>query len=97
MKKLPIQILKGTIISTLVFFSISFLPFLYKISPFSRGEDLNKLELGFPLRYYYHFQVRGNDFLNSGWDINNLLLDCLIYWVVVCGYYILIKRNTTFN
>lgn len=92
MKFLTIQIFKGTILSTLVFFSVSFLPFLYKISPLTRGEDSYKLDIGFPFKYYSQFQLRGNDFLNSGWNVNNLVLDCVIYWIVICGLYILIKR-----
>ena len=94
MKNLPLQIFKGTILSILVFFSVSFLPFLYKISPLTRGEDSYKLDVGFPLKYYGQFQLRGNDFLNSGWNVKNLILDCLIYWIVICGCYVLIKRKT---
>ena len=87
-----IRLLKGTLLSVLVFFSISFLYVIYRISPITIG-DTYDLSIGFPFKYYQQFQVTGNPYLNSSWSVNNLLLDCLITWVVVTGGYWLIKRN----
>jgi len=87
------HLFKGTILSILVFFSVSFLPFLYRISPLTIGEDFDPLDIGFPLTYYSQFKMRGNDFFNSGWNINHLFFDCLIYWIVICGGYVVFKRK----
>ncbi len=98
-KIVPI-ILKGTVLSILVFFSISFLFVLYRISPVTMG-DTYSLEIGFPFGYYEQFQLRGNPFVNSGWNIKNLFWDCLITWIVVCIPYVIIKRikagNTVYH
>lgn len=92
MKLIIADIFKGTLLSILVFFSVSFLYVIYRISPITMGNTYS-LEIGFPLKYYYQFQVGGNPFLNSGWNINNLFLDCLITWILVCGLYVIIKRK----
>ncbi|OJJ17004.1 hypothetical protein BKI52_30265 [marine bacterium AO1-C] len=87
-----INILKGTILSVLVFFSVSFLFVLYRISPITSG-DTYHLEIGFPFIYYKQFQLQGNPFLNSSWHVTYLLIDCLITWVIVCGLYLLAKKK----
>ena len=83
----------GTLLSILVFFSISFLFVLYRISPLTMG-DTYSLEFGFPFRYYEQFQVRGNPYLNCGWNVKHLILDCLITWIVVCGSFIYKKNKS---
>jgi hypothetical protein len=93
MRNLGLNILNGTILSILTFFSISFLFVIYRISPLTIG-DTYSLEIGFPFQYYEQFQLKGNDFLNSGWSFSNLLLDCLITWIVVCGLYLALKKTT---
>ena len=87
---LLLNLTKGTLLSMLVFFSISFMYVLYRITPVTIG-DTYSMQIGFPFKYYEQFQVSGSDFLNSGWMINNLILDCVITWVAVCGIYLLIK------
>ena len=78
-------------LSILVFFSTSFLYVIYRISPLTEG-DTYSLEIGFPFKYYKQFQVNRNPFLNSEWNINNLLFDCLITWILVAGAYLLLKN-----
>lgn len=89
-------ILKGTVLSIMVFFSISFLFVLYQISPMTMGNTYN-LEIGFPYRYYEQFQLRGNPFVNSGWNLKNLFWDCLITWVIVCFPYVILKKRKAGN
>jgi hypothetical protein len=96
MKDLLNYIIKGTVLSVLIFFSISFLFVLYRISPITVG-DTYSLEIGFPFSYYEQFQLRGNPFVNSGWNLKHLFLDCVITWVIVCGSYVLIKRRKAGN
>lgn len=100
MVKIAPTILKGTVLSILVFFSISFLFVLHRISPFTMG-DTYSLEVGSPFRYYEQFQLRGIPVVNSGWNIKNLFWDCLITWIVVCIPYVIIKikkaGNTTYS
>ena len=90
-KRILVPFLKGTILSILVFFSISFLFVLYRISPITIG-DTYSLEIGFPFRYYNQFQLSGSTELNSGWNVTNLLWDCLITWIIVCGFYMISKK-----
>lgn len=83
----------ATILSILVFFSISFVTVLTQInSPLHRIYDYYELEIGFPFRYYHEFMV-DCPIPNSGWNINNLILDCAITWIVVTGLYLVVKRN----
>lgn len=63
-KKEIFILIKGTILSILVFFSVSFLMVLYRISPVTMGNTYD-LQIGFPFLYYEQFQARGNPFLNS--------------------------------
>jgi hypothetical protein len=84
--------IEGTGLSILVFFSISFMFVLYRIGSFAPGNNYD-LSIGFPLEYYGQTQLKGNNYLNSGWDLNHLFWDCFITWVVVCGLYILIKNK----
>jgi len=93
MKKLIKQIFSGTVLSILIFFSLSFLTILFQInSPSNRMRDYYELKIGFPFQYYYEFMV-DCPIPNSGWDINNLILDCIIIWILVTGLYLIVKRN----
>lgn len=91
MKQLINSLIKATILSILIFFSISFVMVLYRISPITM-ENTYQLEIGFPFIYYEQFQVNGNDFLNSSWNGWNLIIDCLIIWFVTIGLYLKIKK-----
>ena len=93
MRQHLINILKGTVVSILIFLSVSFLFVLYRISPLTMGDTYN-LEIGFPFIYYEQFQLSGNPYLNSGWNIKNLFLDCIITWILVGGFYVLVKRRS---
>jgi len=79
-------IVKGTLLSILLFFSISFLTVLSQLlftsEPYS-------LEIGFPFEYYRQFLLRGSDFLNTEWNRTNLWLDCFITWFFATGLYFL--------
>jgi len=85
-------LLKSTLLSILVFFSVSFIMILPQLNPLSDTYGFN-IKIGFPFVYYYQFWV-GHDFLNWEWKIRNLILDCLITWLAVTGiYYFIKKRN----
>lgn len=92
-KKLTKYVFCGTILSILIFFSVSFLTVLFQInSPLNRIHEYYELKIGFPFQYYHEFMV---DCLipNYGWNINNLILDCTIVWILVTGLYLIMKRN----
>ncbi len=59
--------------------------------------DTYSLEIGFPFKYYKQFQLSGNPSLNSSWNVENLMLDCLITWIIVCGLYLILKRKRVSN
>jgi hypothetical protein len=93
---MKVKILKGTFISILVFFSISFFSVLLQLnSPINRQSNSN-LDIGFPFIYYSQFIV-DNPIPNSGWKLKFLLIDCLITWLVITGSYLILKKNKKFN
>jgi len=82
----------GTVLSVLMFFSISFLTVLLQInSPLHRQTNSN-LDIGFPLTYYSQFIVEG-DIANSGWRVSNLIIDILLIWAITTGTYLFIMRK----
>jgi hypothetical protein len=85
-------LIKGTVLSALIFLATSYLFVLYRISPITIG-DIYTMEIGFPYVYYKQFQLRGNPFLNTQWNQNELLLDIFMYWVVITGLYLFFKKR----
>lgn len=45
---------------------------------FSREVNGQNFSLGFPFAFYEQFKLRGNDYVNFGWDINNFFFDIFI-------------------
>lgn len=87
------NLVKATILSIMIFFSISFLTVLFQInSPFNRMDKYYELKIGFPFEYYYEFFVE-YPIPNSGWNANNLILDCVLTWVITFVLIILIKKR----
>lgn len=87
------QIIKGTLFSILIFFSISFLTVLFQLnSPLNRFEEDYELKVGFPFQYYRQFIVSCKT-PNSGWNVENLLLDCGITWMLTILLFIAINRK----
>ena len=85
------DILIGTALSILVFFSISFIYVLTSIG--ANQTDPFSLEIGFPYSYYNGFLLGSNDYLNFGWVLKNLFIDCFLTWIVVCGLYFNLKKS----
>ena len=86
----------GTIISVLIFFSISFITILGQISPvhFYKNNEAYQLNVGFPFTYFSQFWVSGSNYPNSGWKGDYLLYDCFLTWLLVTGtYLILVNRK----
>jgi hypothetical protein len=82
----------GTILSVLIFFSISFITVLLQLnSPLHRQVD-SSLDIGFPFTYYKQFLV-DPPIANSGWNIYALLLDCFLTWAIVTGLYLFFKSR----
>ncbi len=86
------RLFTATLLSILLFFSTSFLTVLQQIPPIA-AESTSRLKIGFPFVFYEQFQVRGNDFLNYGWNPDHLLLDCSLTWILTTIIYITIKRK----
>jgi len=77
------KILIGTVLSILIFFSISFLTILFQInSPLNEiPNDYYEMEIGFPLVYYREFMVDSPS-RNTAWNTKNLILDTGIIWIL---------------
>jgi len=98
------QFIKATLLSILIFFSISFLTILFDIhSPLRILDAHYELTIGFPFEYYNQFWMRSptspnGHFLHGGWNGVNLILDCFIAWSLTIViwfsiFYINKKRN----
>lgn len=91
------NLISATVLSVLVFLSISFVTVLIQINPihyYANGEPY-RLDIGYPFRFYEQFFLRGSEIPNSGWYIDNLLYDCVLTWLFITGLYVLtqIIRN----
>lgn len=85
------SVFKGTMLSILIFFSISFISVLLQLnSPIHRQID-SSFSIGFPFTYYHQFLIDAS-IPNSSWKIGNLIVDCFITWIIVIGIYIWKKR-----
>lgn len=90
--KLSKRILYTTLVSIALFFSISFVTVLLQLnSPINRQLDYT-LEIGFPFIYYNQFFIEP-PIPNSGWNVNNLILDYSLVWLVVFAIYSWIFKN----
>ncbi|PKV51717.1 hypothetical protein ATE84_3815 [Aquimarina sp. MAR_2010_214] len=76
-----------TVLSSLIFLSISFLTVLN----FIFTSDSPEFKIGFPLQYYNRF-FTASDELRFSWNIWNLLVDILIVWGITVLVYYLQKR-----
>ena len=86
------KIVIGTLLSILIFFSVSFITVLSQLnSPLNQPLD-SSMSIGFPFNYYHQFMVSPPTF-NSSWNPTNLLLDCFITWLLVVGIYIFFTKN----
>jgi len=87
------NVIQGTLLSVLIFLSVSFVTVLTQINPvhyYKNGEPY-RLDIGFPFRFYQQFWLRGSEIPNSGWFIGNLFYDCILTWMVIVGLFVLIK------
>ena len=81
----------STILSVLIFFSVSFITVLTRINSPIHRYDRFIHKIGFPLTYYNEFMV-DCPIPNSGWNKIYLIFDCFITWIIVTGIYLIIKR-----
>ncbi|GGZ64822.1 hypothetical protein GCM10008088_27860 [Mesonia mobilis] len=85
----------GLILSIIVFFSISFLTVLISIlTPVNQTIGFKILKIGFPFTYYEQTLIVNE--LNHSWNMNKLILNCILTWILVNGIYfwrIKIKTN----
>lgn len=88
------RLFKGTLLSILIFFSVSFITVLLQLnSPIHRQPDFT-LAIGFPFVYYNQFLV-APPIPNSAWEGTNLMLDCALTWIIVVEFYIWRKKITS--
>ena len=87
-------VLKSTFQSVILFFAVSFITILYDILPkwmsLPKKIDYNiyEITIGFPFQYYERFWL-DIDGPNHGWNLNNLIYDCLIFWLITFSFYFL--------
>lgn len=87
------KLIKGTLLSILIFFSISFLTVISQINtPLNRMEENYELKIGFPFEYYHEFIV-DCPIRNSAWNGTNLLLDCGLTWIITIALIIMINKK----
>lgn len=87
------KIILSVLLSTLVFFSISFLTVINHLtSPINRTIGYKSLEIGFPFKYYEEFIIDCPN-LNYGWNLNNLILDIILTVLTISGIIYLINKK----
>jgi len=87
------KLIIGTLLSILIFFSISFITVLFQInSPLHHMDVSYELRIGFPFEYYHEFMV-DCPLPNWGWNVNNLLLDCGLIWGITMLIIMVINRK----
>ena len=82
----------GTVLSILVFFSVSFITYLADLDTFNpaAGKELN-VDIGFPFTYYTEDLV-GREKIPATWAKGILLIaDCAITWMLVAIPYTVFK------
>jgi hypothetical protein len=89
----------GTILSILIFLSISFITVLTQINPlhYYQKDENYHFDIGFPFEYYSQFWIKGSDIPNSGWNLKNLFYDCFLCWIIVTGLYVMKQLNNFQN
>jgi len=78
------RIFNGTILSILIFLSISFITVLLQLNSLLNRQIDSTLNIGFSFVYYKQFLV-DPPILNSGWNGRNLILDFIFVWFIVVG------------
>jgi len=87
------SLLKGTTLSILIFFSVSFVTvIIQKNSVINWTSDNFSFIIGFPFVYYYELWLDYSS-PNYSWKLDNLIYDCLIYWSLITGLTILLNRK----
>lgn len=83
----------GTVLSILVFFSISFLDLLYDLDTFSPYAQRNafRFDFGLPFTYYSEQFIYLNELPSAKFNALNLLMDCTITWLLITLPYIIYK------
>lgn len=83
----------GTILSILVFFSISFLDFLYDLDTFNPNAERNvfRFDFGVPFTYYSEQFIYPNELPSTYSNLLNLLMDCILSWLLVTVPYVIYK------
>ncbi|PHR36735.1 MAG: hypothetical protein COA38_01555 [Fluviicola sp.] len=83
----------GTVLSILVFFSISFLDLLYDLDTFSPYAQRNafQFDFGVPFTYYGEQFIYTNTLPVTRFNFLNLLMDCVITWLLIALPYIIYK------
>ncbi len=78
----------STVLSILLFASISFFTILMQINPTHtyQKEELYSLNVGFPFVYYRQFWVSGANIPNAAWNSKSLFFDIGLTWLVVFVY-----------
>lgn len=79
------KLIAATILSILVFCSISFITVLLCISPahYYQKDELYNFRIGFPFTYYRQFLMPGSAYPNFNWNVSLLLADCMLTWLIV--------------
>ncbi|WP_103864467.1 hypothetical protein [Aquimarina sp. I32.4] len=81
------KLLKITILSSLVFFTMSF----FSVLDYICNNNNLGLEIGFPCIYYYRFFVDDND-IRFGWNLKSLMIDIGVIWGCTLLIYVGCKK-----
>lgn len=68
------------IVSTLIFFSVSFLSFLTQVSPIRKEmvDEMYRFDVGVPFVFYSQFWLKNSNYPNFGWSPIFFIYDFII-------------------
>lgn len=90
--RLARYLLIGTVLSVLVFFSISFLSYLADIDTFNpSASNVLDVDIGFPFTYYTEVFRKQSMIPRTSADMGLMLADCAITWLIVALPYLFYK------
>ena len=85
------QFLKISIYAFITFCVLNFSLLLFQIYFNLHIKEIPKIEIGFPFNFYSIFWLNKND-LHHGANLNKLIYNILIFWILVFLYFIF-KNN----
>jgi hypothetical protein len=86
------SVIAGTLLSALVFLSVSFLSFINSSRSEFPVENVQKVNIGYPSTYLTQYWVNNSESnatsVRYSWKFKILFISCFAYWLIFGGTYV---------